>query len=113
MKHLITFAAAILSPVADLETGGKVWGETGEGMVIHPVAIFFAIGLHPDLLELDRAYREGGGQARAGHDDAFAQGPAHIVIPAVIRFGQFIWDRCHIQLQWGKSHISPWTSLTV
>ena len=28
LKHLVTFAAAILSPLSALESGGKVWGET-------------------------------------------------------------------------------------
>ena len=111
LKHLVTFAAAILSPVAALESGGKVWGETAEGMGQGdpPSGDFFAVGLHPDLLELDRACSEGGGQARAGHDDVFAQGPAEVVIPAVVRFAQAIWERCHLQLQWGKSHIFSWS----
>ena len=73
-----------------------------------PSGDFFAVGLHPDLLELDRACSEGGGQARAGHDDVFAQGPAEVVIPAVLRFAQSIWERCHLQLQWSKSHIFSW-----
>ena len=113
LKHLVTFAAAILSPVAALESGGKVWGETAEGMGQGdpPSGDFFSVGLHPDLLELDRACREGGGQARAGHDDVFAQGPANIVIPAVIRFAEAIWERCHLQLQWSKSHIFSWTGV--
>ena len=69
----------------------------------------FSVGLHPDLKELDRVCREGGGQARAGHDDVFAQGPAAVVIPAVVKFSQSIWERCHLQLHWGKSHIFTWT----
>ena len=111
LKHLVTFAAAILSPVAALETGGEIWGETAEGMGQGdpPSGDFFSIGLHPDLLELDQACREGGGQARAGHDDVFAQGPAHVVIPAVVRFAKAIWDRCHLQLQWNKSCIFSWS----
>ena len=113
LKHLVTFAAAILSPVASLETGGRVWGETGEGMGQGdpPSGDFFAVGLHPDLLELDRACSEAGGQARAGHDDVFAQGPANVVIPAVIKFAQSIWERCHLQLQWTKSHVFSWSGI--
>ena len=113
LKHLVTFAAAILSPVAALETGGEIWGETAEGMGQGdpPSGDFFSIGLHPDLLELDQACREGGGQARAGHDDVFAQGPAHVVIPAVVRFAKAIWDRCHLQLQWNKSCIFSWSGI--
>ena len=110
LRHLITFAAAILSPVAPLETGGKIWGETAEGMGQSdpPSGDLFSVGLHPDLLELDRACKEGGGQARAGHDDVFAQGPAEVVIPAVVKFSEAIWERCHLQLQWSKSSIFSW-----
>ena len=88
LKHFVTFAATILSPVAALESAGKVWGETGEGMGQGdpPSGDLFSVGIHPDLVELDRACSVGGGQARAGHDDVFAQGPADIVIPAVVRF---------------------------
>ena len=113
LKHLTTFAAAILSPIAALESGGEAWGETGEGMGQGdpPSGDFFAVGLHPDLVELDRVCSEGGGQARAGHDDVFAQGPAEIVIPAVIRFAQAIQDRCHLQLQWSKSNIFTWSGI--
>ena len=32
LKHLITFAAAILFLVACIDKFGKVWGKTGEGM---------------------------------------------------------------------------------
>ena len=94
LRHLVTFAAAILSPVAPLETGGRIWGETAEGMGQGdpPSGDLFSVGLHPDLLELDRACSEGGGQARAGHDDVFAQGPAEVVIPAVVRFSKAIYN---------------------
>ena len=113
LRHLVTFAAAILSPVAALETGGEIWGESSEGMGQGdpPSGDFFSVGLHPDLLELDQACRAGGGQARAGHDDVFAQGPADVVIPAVVRSAKAIWDRCHLQLQWNKSHIFSWSGL--
>ena len=76
LKHLVTFAAAILSPEAALEHGGQVWGKTKEGMGQGdpPSGDLFATGLHPDLTELDRACSEGGGQARAGHDDVCMSG---------------------------------------
>ena len=113
LKHFVTFAATILSPVAALESAGKVWGETGEGMGQGdpPSGDLFSVGIHPDLVELDRACSVGGGQARAGHDDVFAQGPADIVIPAVVRFAEAIWNRCHLQLQWSKSHIFTWSGI--
>ena len=90
----LTFAASILSPISFLESGGKVWGEAEEGMGQGdpPSEDLFSIGSHPDLCELDRLCREAGGQARAGHDDIFAQGPSNIVVPAVVKFAQAIWE---------------------
>ena len=100
-----------MSPEAILESYGKEWGTTAEGLAQGdpPSGDLFCIGLQPDLLELDRACQKGGGQARAGHDDVFAQGPAEVVIPAVIRFSEAIWERCHLQLQWEKSAIFSWS----
>ena len=110
LSHLTSFAATILSPVAALETGGRRWGETGGGLVQGDTSSgdFFAVGLHPDLVELDRVCAAGGGQAKGGHDDIFAQGRADVVIPAVQRFAAAIWERCHLRLQWEKSHIFSW-----
>ena len=113
LKHLVTFAAAILSPESALESNGEIWGKMCEGMGQGdpPSGDFFSIGLQPDLIKLDEACKVGGGQARAGHDDIFAQGPASIVIPAVIKFAQDIQNRCHLELQWNKSCIFSWTGV--
>ena len=82
LSHLVSFAALMLAPEAALETGGKVWGKTSEGLVQGdtPSGDLFAIGLQPDLVELDRACRQGGGQSIGGH----------VVIPAVQRFARAI-----------------------
>ena len=66
------------------------------------------MGIQPDLEELDSECRGGGGHAKAGHDDVFAQGPASIVLPAVERFARRLWDRFQLQLQWAKSEIFSW-----
>ena len=54
LKHLVTFAAAILAPVSQLQTGGRAWGETAEGMGqgYPPSCDLFSVGLHLDLVEL-------------------------------------------------------------
>ena len=110
LSHLVSFSALMLAPEPALETGGKVWGKTSEGLVQGdtPSGDLFAIGLQPDLVELDRACRHGGGQSISGHDDIFALGPADVVIPAVQRFARAIFDRCHLQLQWDKPSIFSW-----
>jgi hypothetical protein len=46
----------------------------------------FAVGIHPELRQLDRELRWFGGMARAIMDDVVAAGPAHVVFPAVTRF---------------------------
>ena len=110
LSHLETFVAAIAAPVAALETGGKRLGESGDGVAQGdpPSGDLFSVGLQPDLVVLDRDSKEGGGQAIAGHDDVSVQGPPGVVIPAVVKFAAAIWDRCHLRLQWSKSHIFSW-----
>jgi len=46
----------------------------------------FAVGIHPELRQLDRELRWFGGMARAIMDDVVAAGPAHVVFLAVTRF---------------------------
>ena len=64
-----------------------------------------AIGFHPSLKQLDRDCSEGGGMARAGHDDVYAMGPEDVVLPAVQRFADEILQRCGLRLQWSKSKV--------
>ena len=110
ISHLETFVAAISAPIVALETGGKRWGESGDGVAQGdpPSGDLFSVGLQPDLVVLNRDCRVGGGQAIAGHDDVFAQGPPQVVIPAVMKFAAAIWERCHLRLQWNKSRIFSW-----
>ena len=53
--HLATFVSSILAPVYGLEHGGKVWGTMEEGLVQGDPSSghLFAIGFHPDLIELE------------------------------------------------------------
>ena len=43
--------------------------------------------------------------ARGGADDVFAVGPMEVVIPAIERFKEEVWERCHIKLNWRKSKV--------
>ena len=90
LAHLATFSAAILAPVNALESAGKVWGSTGTGLCQgDPMSgMLQAIGMQPDLVELDRECMQGGGgMARAGADNVFALGPPEVALPAMARFG--------------------------
>ena len=113
LAHLVSFAATILAPVCALEAGGKTWGWAAEGLVQGDTSSgdFFTIALQPDLVALDMACRQGGGLARAGHDDVVAQGPPAVVIPAVLEFMIKIKSRCGLQVQLSKSQIFSWDGL--
>ena len=90
LAHLATFSAAILAPVNALESAGEVWGSTGMGLCQgDPMSgMLQAIGMQPDLVELDmECLQGGGGVARAGADDVFALGPPEVALPAMARFG--------------------------
>ena len=49
LKHLAWLAAAVLAPYSRLETGGRRWGETGEGgsQGGPESAPFFYVAIHP------------------------------------------------------------------
>ena len=110
LSHLSAFAATILAPETELETVGKRWGRTGQGVVQGdpPSGELFDIGLQPSLVQLDSDCGVAGGVARGGHDDICALGPLEVVIPAVLRFQREVWDRCHLRLQWGKTQLFSW-----
>ena len=106
LSHLQTFAAAILSPVSDLESRGEVWGVMGDGNAQgDPISgDFAAIGLQPALEQLDRDCQAGGGMARAGADDVAAQGQYNVVLGAVRKFETTL-TTCGVRINWGKSRL--------
>ena len=110
LSHLVTFAGVILAPEAGLEARGKLWGESNTGVVRGDPALgaFFAVGLQPSLVTLNKDCQEGGGMARAGADDVYAIGLPEVVIPAVIRFAHELWERCRLGIQWTKSGLFAW-----
>ena len=77
LAHLATFSAAILAPDNALESGGEVWGSTGKGLCQgDPMSgMLMAIGMQPDLVELDRECQEAGGMARGGTTMSMPWGP--------------------------------------
>ena len=61
LRHLAQFMAVTLAPYGALETGGKVYGESGDGVVqgSSEATAAFSAGLQPDLVELDRRLKQG------------------------------------------------------
>ena len=63
-----------------------------------------AIGMQPDLVELDmECLQGGGGVARAGSDDVFALGPPEVALPTMAMFGGRLKERCDLDFQWDKT----------
>ena len=61
----------------------------------------FSVILQPSLVRLDSDCREGGGMARAGHDDIMAIGLKDVVLAAVQRFADEVWERFRLRLDGG------------
>ena len=74
-----------MTPEVALETAGVRWGRTGQGLAQGdpPSGDCFSVGLQPFLVRLDSDCREGGGMARAGHDDIMAIRPKDVVLAEV------------------------------
>ena len=68
-----------------------------------PCGDCFSVGLHPYLVSLASYCREVRGMARAGHDDIMAIGPKDVVLAAVQRFADEVWERYRLRLQWHKT----------
>ena len=109
LSHLSSFTAAILTPEVALETAGVRLGRAGqEAQGDPPSGDCFSVGLQPSLVRLDSDCREGGGMARAGHDDIMAIGPKDVVLAAVQSFANEVWDRRRLRLQWHKMQLYSW-----
>jgi hypothetical protein len=110
LKHLAWFAALVLAPYSGLETGGRRWGETGEGGTQGgpESAPFFCVAIQPAVRRLDARCKAAGGMARFGMDDGYAVGPIHVVVDAVQRFAEEVREQCLLQLEWTKTEIFSW-----
>ena len=110
LKHLAWFAATILAPYSGLETGGKRWGETGEGGTQGgpESAPFFCVAIQPAVRRLDERCKAAGGMAKFGMDDGYAVGPKEVVVNAVRQFAEEVEQQCLLHLEWSKTEIFSW-----
>jgi hypothetical protein len=110
LKHLAWFAATVLAPYSGLETGGRQWGETGEGgpQGGPESSPFFCVAIQPAVRRLDERCQAAGGMAKFGMDDGYAVGPADVVLDAVRRFGEEVKEQCLLELEWSKSEVFSW-----
>ena len=74
LKHLAWFAATVLAPYSGLETGGRRWGETGEGGTqgAPESAPLFCVAIQRAVRRMDARCRAAGGMAKFGMDDGYA-----------------------------------------
>ena len=71
LRHLTWHVASCLASEIGLESGGKLWGQTGEGHCQgNPEAGgCFCVAWHPDVIGLDTSLKVAGGLAKFGNDD--------------------------------------------
>ena len=95
LKHLAWFAATVLAPYSGLETGGRKWGETGEGGTQGgpELSSFFCVDIQSAVRRLDERCRGAGGMAKFVMDDGYAVGPAEVILDAVRRFGEEVREQ--------------------
>ena len=113
LRHLVWHAATCLAPHTGLEAGGKLWGQSGEGMTQgDPEAGgFFCVSWHLQVRELDETLRAAGGMARFGNDDGYAIGPSQVLFPALARFSQDVQQKHLLHLQVQKTEVFTWSGV--
>ena len=111
LQHLAWFAAVVLAPSSGLETGGDVWGESGEGATQGDPAAgpFYCISWQPEVRELDAAVAAVGGMTKFGMDDGYVLGPSSVVFTALERFARDVKERCLLQLERTKTEVFTWS----
>ena len=113
LRHIAWHVATCLASTTSLESGGEIWGETGEGHSQgDPEASgCFCVAWHQEVIELDKVLNAVGGMAKFGNDDGYAIGPAIILFPAIANFAQEIKNKHLLELQVQKTEVFSWTGL--
>ena len=107
-RHMAWYFGTSMVAASTLESGGKVWGELGDGLVQgKPSSMaFFCTGFQPELVEVNTEVREEGeGLARAGADDLYVMGPPEGAYPALARFKTKIRARLSLKLHMEKTEV--------
>ena len=113
LRHLAWHVATCLAATTSLESGGRVWGETGEGhsQGDPEASSCFCIAWHQEVIQLDRTLQAVGGMAKFGNDDGYAIGPASVLFPAIAKFANDIRVKHLLQLQVKKTEVFSWSGL--
>ena len=108
LRHLAAYSGVTLAPYSGLESGGRLWGSTGEGGTQgdSKTTDDFTVTLQPSVVKLDTAcHDECGGIARGGADDIFAFAQRDVAVRVVNDFAAEVRERCGLEVQWGKTEI--------
>ena len=113
LRHMAWHFATSMGAPTGLETGGRMWGEAGDGLVQGAPGSsgYFCVSWHPEVRQLDAEVSADGGAARLGNDDGYIFGPAATVFSALARFERRIYDRCFLVLQREKTEVFTWGDL--
>ena len=105
--------ATCLAANTGLESGGKLWGETGEGhsQGDPEAGGCFCIAWHAEVRELDAVLRDVQGMAKFGNDDGYAIGPANVLFPAIAQFAQKVQEKHLLHLQVQKTEVFSWSGI--
>ena len=107
LRHITNHMATTLTMPSALESGGKVWGEAGDGLTQGEAGASgaLAVGWHTQVRKLDEELRRGGGRCVFGNDDGYLMAPADILFPALEKFSSNIRTHCSLALQRVKTEV--------
>ena len=107
LQHFAQHTAVAIASPTTLVSGGKIWGQAGDGMVQGSAGAGtgFTVAIQPDPEVLNTDLEALGGLAKAGQDDVFALGPSPDIFNCIEKFSQNLWARCGLQLQRTKTVI--------
>ena len=113
LGHIALHFATTNAMPTGLETGGKLWGEAGDGLTQGcPLSGgFFCVGWHRDVRELETELATEGGTSLFGNDDGYLLGPPDIVFTALENFSRRIQQNCSLSLQREKTEVFAWGDL--
>ena len=110
LTHLAWHAATCLASHTGLESGGQLWGESGEGLSQGDpeASSWFSVAWHLEVRELSATLAEHGGLARFGNDDGYLVGPPDIIFHALELFANSVRENYLIHLQVSKTEVFTW-----
>ena len=113
LRHLAWHVATCLSPHTNLESGGRLWGETGEGhsQGDPEAGACFCVAWHQEVRDLDARLSAAGGMAKLGNDNGYAIGPADVLFPAITEFAQHVQEGHHLHQQVKKTEVFNWSGV--